>query len=120
MSDTLFPGDIPSRGVKHAGFVGSLAGGPTADRTFAPFLLGPGVGLFLNIDFDQLPGHLVGQGPGDSFQLGELGAPRKAIRVKLSRQFPSDLAQAGVKFLPNRTSILSHLRRPLQVAGQLD
>ena len=79
--------------------VGSLAGRTPADRAFAQFLLGPVVGLLLNVDLDQLPSHLVTQCPGDGFQLRELGASRKTFGIEFSREFPSDSAQARVEFL---------------------
>jgi hypothetical protein len=47
--------------------VRSLASRPAADRAFAEFVLGPVVRLFLNVDLDQLPGHLVTERPGDGF-----------------------------------------------------
>lgn len=100
--------------------VGLLASGPSADRTFAKFIVGPIVGLFLNIDLDELASHLVTQDTGDGFQLRKLCPPRKSVRIKFPRQFPSDLAQARVKFSPDFRSILTHFRDPLQVAVQND
>src|SRR5207244_483439 len=76
--------------------------------------------LLLNVDLDQLPGHLVAQGTGDGFQFGELGAPGKALGIKFSRQFPSHRAQTRVKLLPDLRRVLAHVRSPLQVAGQID
>jgi hypothetical protein len=100
--------------------VGSLAGRPPARRAFAQFLLGPVVGLFLNVDFDQLASHLVTKCPGDGFQLGELGASRETLGIEFPRKFPSDLAQARVKFSTNYGGILAHVRNPLQIADDVD
>jgi hypothetical protein len=85
----------------------------------AQFLLRPVVRLLLNVNLDQLPGHLVTQCPGDSFQLRELDASREASGIKLSREFPGELAQAAVKLRANFGGILAHVRGPLQIAIQI-
>ncbi len=115
-----FQATSPRVVTEHAGLVGSLAGSPSADRALAQFLLGPVVGLLLNVDLDQLPGHLIAQRTGNSLQLRELGASRKAIRVKFLREFPSHPAQTRVKFRPNLGGILAHFRGPLQGEGEDD
>jgi hypothetical protein len=49
--------------------VGGLPGRPSTDWAFAQLILGPVVGLLLNVDFDQLPSNLITQGTSDGFQL---------------------------------------------------
>lgn len=119
MGDPFFPGDIASRGGEHAGLVGGLPGRPAADRAFAQFVLGPVVGLLLDVDLDEPPGHLVARRAGDGFQLRELGASRKAVGVESLGQFPSHLTQAGVKLRPELGSILAHVHSPLQVTCRI-
>ncbi len=117
MGEALFPGDRSPRAHEHAGLVGSLAGRPPADWAFAQFFLGPAVGLFSNVDFDQLASDLVTQCSGDGFQLREFGASREPLGVELPRKFPSDLVQAGLKFPTNFGGIPAHVRGPLQNCG---
>ncbi len=74
VGDAFLPGDLAPRGGEHAGLVGCLSGRPAADGTFAQLLLGPVVRLLLDIDLDELPGHLVAQRRGDGFQFRELDA----------------------------------------------
>jgi len=78
------------------------------------------IGLFLHVDFDELPRHFVAERPGDRFQFGEFCASRHSVGIEFLGQFASHLAQAGVKFLPNLGGILAHFRDPLQVVGQSD
>ena len=118
--DSSCPRDVASRGGEHARLVGSLSGRPAADRAFAHFRLGPVVGLILHVQLDELPRHLVAQGPGDVFQLGEFGAPRHAVGIKLLAQLPSHLAQPRLEFLPNLGRTITHVRSPAQVKDQLD
>jgi hypothetical protein len=68
-----------------------------------------------DVDLDQLPGHLVRQGPGDRFQFREPGAAWEALGIKLSAQLASHLAQAGMEFSPDGSSVLNPLRSPPQM-----
>jgi hypothetical protein len=80
----------------------------------------PVVGLFPNVDLDQLASHLVTQCPGDSFQFRELGASREALCIKLVREFTGHLAQTDVKIHPNLCGILAHFRVPIQIARKVE
>jgi hypothetical protein len=97
--------------------VGRLAGRPAADGAFADFLLGPVLGLPPEVDLDQLPGHLIAEGPRDGLQFRELGAAGEPVGVKLSAQFPGDLTQAGVEFIAKGGGVLAHLIDLPQVEG---
>jgi len=65
------------------------------------------------MDLDELSGHLITEGAGDVLQFRELRTPRKAVGIKLAPEFAGYPAQAVLKFLPNRSSVLAHLRSPL-------
>jgi hypothetical protein len=106
--------------VSSRGWSRAMRAGPPQGRALAQFLLGPVVGLFLNADLDQLASHLVTQCSGDGFQLRELGTARKPLGIEFSRQFPSDLAQAGIIFRTTFGGILAHVRGPLQIANQIE
>jgi hypothetical protein len=88
-------------------------------RALAQFFLRPVVGLFLNVDLDQLASHLVAQSAGKGFQLRELGAPRKTLGIEFPGQFPSEFAQTDMKFATNLGDILAHVCSPLQIAARI-
>ena len=89
----MLPGDLAPRGRQHAGLVRGLVGWPPADRTVPELLLGPVLGLLLNVGLDQLPSDLVAQGAGERLELREGSALGQAVGVDLPSELPSDLGQ---------------------------
>ncbi len=107
------PLDLAPRGGEHAGLIGELVSEPVALRASAQFQF-KGFGLPLDLRLDDLASDLVADDASDLFEFGELGVMGQAVRIDLLAELSGEVAECGLEFGRKRTSVLAHLRDPLQ------
>ena len=118
MTPIFPPADTPPCGQDFAGLSGSFAEGSSTTGAEPWPLLGRSLGLGLDLVFDQLPCHLVGDLASDGFEVGEGGALGEAVGIELPPEFPRHLCQTTSQLLAKRDGVLAHVLGPHQIKAR--